>query len=358
MIVREDATKSGGLGPGCARSLVETRERRVSQKCFNTSGRARSRSKMCGASGSRRSRSFHKSHKAHKRLGNLRRGLRMTWGSEHRWHGKTFRLKSQNISLQSIINGHHNQWTAALLHIRRNDCGYKDETCKTCGKRGHVAKICRVVTHRQQEHGSPKGTGKGSGKGPSKCKGKKRTPDTVCDVEKRKVGHLREVCRITNTHEIEKDAHEPSPEVTFEAVWCMAGRDTVGDGHCDCIEKHDVSSENRDESEFTEFPERRDEFKVRKVITNIETDQNSGKSSRTSRRVKFRKSHHEHRDKSQFKKKSSRTSRQVTIQEKSSRTSKWVNRTQTEDRNQDMREFLQNELTDQNCSKKYSMNSC
>ena len=44
-----------------------------------------------------------------------------------------------------------------------------------------------VVTHRQQEHGSPKGTGKGSGKGPSKCKGKKRTPDTVCDVEKGKL---------------------------------------------------------------------------------------------------------------------------------------------------------------------------
>ena len=112
-----------------------------------------------------------------------------------------------------------------------------------------------------------------------------------------KVGHLREVCRNTNTHEIEKDAHEPSPEVTVEAVWYMAVRDTVGDGHCDYMEKHDVNSEHRDESEFTEFPERRHEFKVRKVITNIETDQNSGKSHHEHRHgLKYKKSHHEHRE--------------------------------------------------------------
>ena len=83
----------------------------------------------------------------------------------------------------------------------------------------------------------------------------------------------------------------------------MAGRDTVGDGHCDCIEKHDVSSEHRDESEFPEFPERRDEFKVRKVITNMETDQNSGKVFTNI-------------ETGQIQEKSSRTSRQVTIQEK------------------------------------------
>ena len=59
VIVRADAH---GLGLGCARGLVETRRRRVSQKNFNTIGRARSRSKTCGASGSRRSRSFHKGH--------------------------------------------------------------------------------------------------------------------------------------------------------------------------------------------------------------------------------------------------------------------------------------------------------
>ena len=51
----------------------------------------------------------------------------------------------------------------------------------------------------------------------------------------------------------------------------MVIRDTVDDGHRDCIEKHDVNSENRDESKFTEFPERSDGSK-------------------------FPKSHHEHRD--------------------------------------------------------------
>ena len=57
----------------------------------------------------------------------------------------------------------------------------------------------------------------------------------------------------------------------------LAVRDTVDDGHCDCIEKADVSLEHRDESNFTELPEHRDESK-------------------------FKKSHHEHRDGSKFKK--------------------------------------------------------
>ena len=70
-----------------------------------------------------------------------------------------------------------------------------------------------------------------------------------------------------------KDADEPSPEVTVEEVWCMAVRDTVEDGYCDCIEKHDVSSEHRNESKLKEFPEQRD----REVIKNIETDQHSRK---------------------------------------------------------------------------------
>ena len=59
VIVREDATKNGAWA--WAR-LRETPRRRVSQKCFNAVGRTGSRSKTCGTSGSRRSRSFHKSH--------------------------------------------------------------------------------------------------------------------------------------------------------------------------------------------------------------------------------------------------------------------------------------------------------
>ena len=74
----------------------------------------------------------------------------------------------------------------------------------------------------------------------------------------------------------------------------MAVRDTVENGHCDCFEKHDVSSEHRDKLKFTEFPERRDESKLRRVIKNSETDQNSRKEHRD----RF----HEHRDGSNFKK--------------------------------------------------------
>ena len=77
------------------------------------------------------------------------------------------------------------------------------------------------------------------------------------------------MCRNTKTHEIEKDDDEPSPEVTVEAVLCMAVRDMVEDGHFDCIEKHDVSSEHHHESKLTEVPELRNESKLRSVINNI-----------------------------------------------------------------------------------------
>ena len=85
------------------------------------------------------------------------------------------------------------------------------------------------------------------------------------------------MCRNTDTHEIEKDADEPSPEVTVEAVWCKAVRDTVEDAHRDCIEKHDVSSEHRDQSKFTELQEHRDASTFRKVVKSIDTGENSRK---------------------------------------------------------------------------------
>ena len=61
------------------------------------------------------------------------------------------------------------------------------------------------------------------------------------------------MCRNTNTHEVETDADEPSPEATVEEVWCMAVQEIVEDGHCDCTEKHDLISEHRDESKVKEF---------------------------------------------------------------------------------------------------------
>ena len=70
------------------------------------------------------------------------------------------------------------------------------------------------------------------------------------------------MCRNTNTHEIEKGADEPNPEVTVEEVWCMAVQDAVDDGHCECTENFDVLSEHRDETKLKDFPEHRDESKT------------------------------------------------------------------------------------------------
>ena len=163
----------------------------------------------------------------------------------------------------------------------------------------------------------------------AKSKSKKRTPETClccgkegrtresrlqiqdCDMFKLRKGWSFEsgAPKHEHTHEIEKDADEPSPEVTVEAVWCMAVRDTVEDGRCNCIEKHDVSSDDRNESKLTEIPEQREESKFRKMITHletgqysrkvikgIETGQNTRKVKSTSGWVKTRKSGHEDRD--------------------------------------------------------------
>ena len=43
---------------------------------------------------------------------------------------------------------------------KRSECWYKDETWKTFGKRGHVAKVCRSGNTQKQSGGSSKGTGK------------------------------------------------------------------------------------------------------------------------------------------------------------------------------------------------------
>ena len=76
----------------------------------------------------------------------------------------------------------------------------------------------------------------GQVKAKAEAKGKKRTLETCmcCGKEGQKkadckfktatcascgeVSDLRAVCRNTNTHEIEKVANEPNPEVTFEEV--------------------------------------------------------------------------------------------------------------------------------------------
>ena len=81
---------------------------------------------------------------------------------------------------------------------QRNDRWYKDEICKTCGKRGHLAKVCRSVSAQTPRHGSPKSTGNGTRKGSDKRigkrKGKKRTPGTClcCGQE----GHKKTECKF------------------------------------------------------------------------------------------------------------------------------------------------------------------
>ena len=73
-----------------------------------------------------------------------------------------------------------------------------------------------------------------------------------------KVRQLRVLCRNTSTHEIEKDADDPSPEVIVVEVFCMAVQDTVDNCHCDCTEKNDVLSEHRYKSKVKESPEHSD----------------------------------------------------------------------------------------------------
>ena len=57
MIVCEDTTKNGAWA---LREKDRPRAQQVSQRCLSTVGQGRSRSKRCGASGSRRSQNFHK----------------------------------------------------------------------------------------------------------------------------------------------------------------------------------------------------------------------------------------------------------------------------------------------------------
>ena len=172
------------------------------------------------------------------------------------------------------------------------DCWYKDATCKTCGKQGHLAKVCRSGNTQTSRQGAPraKGSGKGSGKG--KGRAKNRTPETClcCGMKGHKnsecrfktatcsncgkVGHLRAVRRNTNTHEIDND-DEPCPEVTVKAVWCMAVQDTVENDHCNQSEKHEGSSEHRDGLSCGKFTTNIETGQnSEKVITNVETGQN------------------------------------------------------------------------------------
>ena len=155
---------------------------------------------------------------------------------------------------------------AEAKHIRERTVGTKMRLARLVANKDTWQRFCKSGNTQTPRHGSSKGTGRGSekGSGNGKDKAKKRTPETClccaneghkksdCKFKNAKcsncgkVGHLRAACRNTNTHEIEKDDDEPSPEVTVEAVWCMAAQGTVENDHCDHNEKRERSSEHRD----------------------------------------------------------------------------------------------------------------
>ena len=140
------------------------------------------------------------------------------------------------------------------------------------------------------------------------------------------------MCRTQeHTHEVEKDADEPSPVVTVEEVWCRAVRDVVEDSHCDCTEGLFTSSEHRDES------------KKPKNSHNSVTNPRSVKSSRTSRRVKFQEES-SYRDGIKIHWNTLRKTRRVR--------SRWTNPSQMKDEEQNMEEFVQNALKDQKIAAK------
>ena len=194
--------------------------------------------------------------------------------------------------ISAVTTGSKSQ-SCGSQNQQRNDSWYNDETCKICGKRGHLAKVCRSGNAQPLSSGSPNGTSKQEKVTQVRARSehqkhvcaaeRKDTKKTDCELKSAtcsdcgKVGRMRAVCRNTNTHEVEKDADEPSPEAAVEDVWCVAVQDVVEDGHCVCTEELDISSEHRDESKVKEFPEQREQSKVCKAITNIETGQKSRK---------------------------------------------------------------------------------
>ena len=199
---------------------------------------------------------------------------------------------------------------------QRNDCWHKDETWKTCGKREHLVKVCRRGNAQTPSNAPAKVLVNVQAKAKARhkqlkylCAWKGRTQESRlqiqdCNMFKLRKGRALEggVSKHEHTHEIEKGADEPSPEVTVEEVWCMSVQDVVDGGRCACTEKHDVLSEHRDESKFEEFPEHRDE-KNFKELTERRHGSKFWKSHHDLRDgSKFWKNHHERRDGSKFKK--------------------------------------------------------
>ena len=213
----------------------------------------------------------------------------------------------EKISPQSTSNNHHNRWTLALQRqirsaraaearlTREVSVGTKTKRARLVANEDTWTRCAVAETHRNKNSGRSKGAGNGTGKGSGKGKAKiKRRASETCmccgkeghknaDSKFRtaacsecgKIGHLRAVCRNTNTHEIDEDNDENRPQVTVEAVWCMSVQSTVEDDRYVHSEKLEESSEHRDAYALKALSRISRWIKhFGKVITNIETDQN------------------------------------------------------------------------------------
>ena len=115
-------------------------------------------------------------------------------------------------------------------HTKQN-CKFKDETCRTRGKQGHLASVCRsTASSSSGGKGYQKSKVKGKnkdGKGGDKtclCCGRKghvrkdcRFKDEKCQTCG-KVGHLKAVCRSREAHQVE-ELEDTSAEAN--ACWAL-----------------------------------------------------------------------------------------------------------------------------------------
>ena len=136
----------------------------------------------------------------------------------------------QPMDISDVMTGSKCQ-SCGSQNQQRNDFWYNDETCKICGQQGHLAKVCRSGNAQPLRSGNPKVTST-LGK-VTQVRARSEHQKHVCAVERKdtrkrisnsrvrhcsncgKFGHLRAVCRNTNTREVEKDA----AEVTIKEVW-------------------------------------------------------------------------------------------------------------------------------------------
>ena len=111
-----------------------------------------------------------------------------------------------------------------------------------CANKDTGQKCAEAENHRNKTATVPRAQEKEMDKDSGKDKGRRKKGHMTADRKFKfsactncgKIGHWRAVCRNTNTHEIEQDTEEQSPEVTVEAVWCMTVPNTAEEDRYTC----------------------------------------------------------------------------------------------------------------------------